>query len=187
MTKNTLTSNNVPHSDNTLSNEQWQIIERDLITEKIPVFHDEEEMMQFYQKTALLFCPEGYGFPENSKMRLVLYKRKLDKITHWVGRILRFPFKEDVTLIQTGVGYALMDSNLSLKNKKRLNAEWCKALCYLSDVNRSLTIIYPLLAIILQQKRDLRLLIGTYIPTAEEEALLKEQEQQTETGQEHEA
>lgn len=137
MTTNTSTSNNVSDSDKTLSNEQWQIIERDLITEKIPVFRDEEEMMQFYQKTALLFCPEGYGFPENSKMRL--------------------------------------------------NAEWCKALCYLSDVNRSLTIIYPLLAIILQQKRDLRLLIGTYIPSAEEEALLKEQEQQTETGQEHEA
>lgn len=187
MTTNTPISNNTTDSDNTLSNEQWQNIERDLITEKIPVFRDEEDMMQFYQKTALLFCPESYSFPENSKMRLVLYKRKLDKITHWVGRILRFPCKEDVMLIQTGVGYALMDSNLSLKNKKRLNAQWCKTLCYLNDVDRSLTVIYPILAVILQQKRDLRLLIGSYIPSAEEKAFLKEQEQQTETGQEHEA
>lgn len=187
MTTNTLTSNIIPDSDNTLPDEQWQIIDRDLVTEKIPVFRDEEEMIQFYQKTALLFCPEGYGFPENSKMRLVLYKRKLDKITHWVGRILRFPSQEDVTLVQAGVGYALMDSNFSLKDKKRLNAQWCKALCYLSDVNKSLTVIYPILAIIIRQKRDLRLLIGTYIPSAEEEAILKEQEQQMETGQEHEA
>lgn len=67
MTTNTSTSNNVPDSDNTLSNEQWQIIERDLITEKIPVFRDEEEMMQFYQKTALLFCPEAYGFQKTAK------------------------------------------------------------------------------------------------------------------------
>lgn len=137
MTTNTPTSNNIPDSDNTLSNEQWQNIERDLITEKIPVFRDEEDMMQFYQKTALLFCPESYSFPENSKMRL--------------------------------------------------NAQWCKTLCYLNDVDRSLTVIYPILAIILQQKRDLRLLIGTNIPSAEEEAILKEQEQQTETGQEDEA
>lgn len=187
MTTNTPTTNNIPDSDNTLSSEQWQIINQDLITEKIPVFRDEEEMMQFYQKTALLFCPEGYRFPENSKMRLVLYKRKLDKITHWVGRILRFPCKEDVMLVQTGGGYALMDSNLSLKDKKCLNAQWCKTLCYLNDVDRSLTVIYPILAIILQQKRDLRLLIGTYIPSAEEEAILKEQEQQTETGKEDEA
>lgn len=187
MTTNTPTPNNTPDTDNTLSKEQWQIIDQDLIKEKIPVFRDEEDMMQYYQKTALLFCPEAYGFPENSKMRLVLYKRKLDKITHWVGRILRFPSKEDVTLIQTGVGYALMDSNLSLKDKKRLNTQWCKALCYLSDVDRSLTIVYPILAVILQQKRDLRMLIGTYIPSAEEETILKEQEQQTETGQEDEA
>lgn len=187
MTINNPNSKNNPGSDNTLSNEQWQIINQDLITEKIPVFRDEGEMMQFYQKTASLFCPEAYGFPENSKMRLVLYKRKLDKITHWVGRILRFPCKEDVMLVQTGVGYALMDSNLSLKDKKRLNAQWCKTLCYLNDMDRSLTVIYPILAVILQQKRDLRLLIGTYIPSAEEEAILKEQEQQTETGQEDEA
>ena len=137
MTTNTPAPYNIPDSDSTLSKEQWQIINQDLITEKISVFRDEEEMMQFYQKTASLFCPEAYGFPENSKMRL--------------------------------------------------NAQWCKTLCYLNDVDRSLTVIYPILAIILQQKRDLRLLIGTYIPSAEEEAILKEQEQQTETGKEDEA
>lgn len=119
MTTNNPTLKNNHVSDNTMSNEQWQIIDQDWITEKTPVFRDEEDMMQYYQKTALLFCPEAYGFPENSKMRLVLYKRKLDKITHWVGRILRFPTREDVTLIQTGVGYALMNSNLSLKKRLR--------------------------------------------------------------------
>ena len=187
MTTNTPAPYNIPDSDSTLSKEQWQIINQDLVTEKIPVFRDEEDRMQFYQKTALLFCPEGYGFPENSKMRLVLYKRKLDKITHWVGRILRFPSRENVMFIQTGVGYALMNSNLFLKDKKRLNAQWCKALCYLNDADKSIMVIYPILAVILQQKRDLRQLIGTYIPSAGEEALLKEQEQQTETGQEDEA
>lgn len=68
MTTNTSTSNNVPDSDKTLSNEQWQIIERDLISEKIPVFRDEEEMMPVLSKDRLtVLSQRATGFRKTAK------------------------------------------------------------------------------------------------------------------------
>lgn len=167
-------------NDNILSGLNWDAVDRELLRGSLPVFEDESEMRAFYQKLALLFCPEARNFPEDSYLRLVLYRRKISKINHWLGKVLRFPWGEDMSLLQLGVGYALMDSTLSSKNKKQLNTQWCKSLCYMKDMNENLTFIRNIISIFSRQKYELALLIGPYLPTSEEEALLNAPKEQPE-------
>ena len=60
-------------NDNILSGLNWDAVDRELLRGSLPVFEDENEMRAFYQKLALLFCPEARNFPANSYLRLVLY------------------------------------------------------------------------------------------------------------------
>lgn len=173
-------------NDNILSGLNWDAVDRELLRGGLPVFEDENEMRAFYQKLALLFCPEARNFPENSYLRLVLYRRKISKINHWLGKVLRFPWGEDMSLLQLGVGYALMDSTLSSKNKKQLNAQWCKSVCYVKDMSENLASIRHIIAIFSRQKYELAQLIGPDLPTAGDEALLNAPEEQPEDLQKSE-
>lgn len=142
-------------------------------TDKISLFKNNEEMMRFYLLLAKLFCPTVFRYPEG-KMHLVIYKYKLKRLSQCINKVLNFPWNEDISILQIGVGNALMDQSISKKDRQHLLKRWSKAIEYTKEMSEYLVMLKAFTCVLSDQKHDIQKLLEQFHVDPQEEALIRE-------------
>lgn len=142
---------------------------------RIPLFKDDNEMLHFYLHLSQLFCPNACRYSQG-KSQLLLYKYKLRRLSRCLTVVLNFPWNEDFSVLQLGIGHALMDQSIPKKQRQQLIFRWSKATEYMKSMGEYSVMLQAMQLIFSEQKHDIQKLLQFLPSDPAEEALIEEME-----------
>lgn len=140
-----------------------------------PLFKDDNEMLHFYLHLSQLFCPNACRYSQE-KSQLLLYKYKLRRLSRCLTTVLNFPWNEDFSVLQLGIGHALMEQTISKKQRQQLICRWGKATEYMKSMGEYSVMLQAMQLIFSEQKHDIQKLLQLLPSEPAEEALIEEME-----------
>lgn len=149
--------------------------------DRIPLFKDDREMLQFYLRLSQLFCPNTFRYPEG-RSQLLIYKYKLRRLSHCLAIVLNFPWNEDFSVLQLGIGQALMDQSIPKKQRQQLIRRWSMAAEYMKSISGYSVMLQAMQIVFSEQKHDIQKLLQTLTPDPAEKVLTEEPENEENTA-----
>lgn len=142
---------------------------------RIPLFKDDDEMLHFYLHLSQLFCPNTFRYAQAGS-RLLIYKYKLRRLSRCLAVVLNFPWNEDFSVLQLGIGHALMEQSIPKKQRQQLICRWSKAAEYMKSMGEYSVMLQAMQLIFSEQKHDIQKLLQFLPSDPAGEALIEEME-----------